>query len=151
NKPFVAMNCAALNENLLDDEMFGHEDGSYTGAKGQRKGRFEYAHGGTLFLEEVGGMPLSLHAKLVRGLGNGGGVRVGANAPATVDVRIIAATNRDLDAAVAEGKFRRDLFHRLKVATIRLPTLRERKDDIPQLGLHFLKELAKKYGKAVPK
>jgi len=151
NKPFVAMNCAALNENLLDDEMFGHEDGSFTGSKGLRKGRFEYADGGTLFLDEVGDMPLSLQAKLLRVLENGEVVRIGANAPIKVDVRIVAATNRDLESAVREGKFRMDLFHRLKVATIRLPTLRERKDDIPQLGAHFLKELAKKYGKPIPK
>jgi two-component system response regulator HydG len=150
-KPFVAMNCAALNENLLDDEMFGHEDGSFTGSKGQRKGRFEYAHGGTLFLDEIGDMPLSLQAKLLRVLENGEVVRIGANAPITVDVRVIAATNRDLDAAVKEGRFRLDLFHRLKVGTIRLPSLRERKEDIPQLGIHFLKELAKTYGKPVPR
>ena len=97
DKPFVAMNCAALNENLLDDEMFGHEDGAFTGAKGQRKGRFEYAHGGTLFLDEIGDMPLSLQAKLLRVLENGEVVRIGANDPIKVDVRIIAATNRDLE------------------------------------------------------
>ncbi|HVL15786.1 MAG TPA: sigma-54 dependent transcriptional regulator, partial [Gemmata sp.] len=102
-KPFVAMNCAALNENLLDDEMFGHEDGSFTGSKGQRKGRFEYAHGGTLFLDEIGDMPLALQAKLLRVLENGEVVRIGANAPIQVDVRVVAATNRDLDAAVREG------------------------------------------------
>jgi two-component system response regulator HydG len=148
-KPFVAMNCAALNENLLDDEMFGHEDGSFTGSKGQRKGRFEYANGGTLFLDEVGDMPLSLQAKLLRALDNGEIVRIGSNEPMKVDVRIIAATNRDLDAAVKDGKFRMDLFHRLKVGTVRLPPLRERKEDIPQLGAHFLKECAKKHGKSV--
>ncbi|HSQ55342.1 MAG TPA: sigma-54 dependent transcriptional regulator [Gemmata sp.] len=150
-KPFVAMNCAALNENLLDDEMFGHEDGAFTGSKGQRKGRFEYAHGGTLFLDEIGDMPLSLQAKLLRVLENGEVVRIGANAPIKVDVRVITATNRDLDALVKDGKFRLDLFHRLKVGTIRLPTLRDRKEDIPQLGVHFLKELAKVHGKPVPK
>ena len=119
-KPFVAMNCAALNENLLDDEMFGHEDGAYTGSKGQRKGRFEHAHGGTLFLDEIGDMPLSLQAKLLRVLENGEVVHRGERA-VTVDVRVIAATNRDLDAAVKEGRFRLDLYHRLKVGTIRLP------------------------------
>src|SRR5262245_61245034 len=147
NKPFVAMNCAALNENLLDDEMFGHEDGAYTGAKGQRKGRFEYAHGGTLFLDEVGDMPLSLQAKLLRVLENGEVVRIGANAPVTVDVRLIAATNKDLQKEVEAGRFRQDLYFRLYVGRIWLPTLRERKEDIPQLGAHFLKELAKKHGK----
>lgn len=150
-KPFVAMNCAALNENLLDDEMFGHEDGAFTGAKGQRKGRFEYAHGGTLFLDEIGDMPLSLQAKLLRVLENGEVVRIGANEPIKVDVRIIAATNRDLETAVKDGKFRLDLYHRLKVGVIRLPPLRERKEDIPQLGAHFLKEVAKRHGKQVPK
>jgi two-component system response regulator HydG len=150
-KPFVVMNCAALNENLLDDEMFGHEEGSYTGAKGARKGRFEHANGGTLFLDEVGDMPLALQAKLMRALENGEVVRIGANDPVKVDVRILAATNRDLDVAVKEGKFRLDLFHRLKVGTVRLPALRERKEDIPPLGAHFLKELARKHGKPVPK
>jgi len=148
-KPFVAMNCAALNENLLDDEMFGHEDGSFTGSKGQRKGRFEFAHGGTLFLDEIGDMPLPLQAKLLRVLDNGEIVRIGSNDAIKVDVRIIAATNRDLDAAVKDGKFRLDLFHRLKVGTVRLPPLRERKEDIPHLGAHFLKECAKKHGKSV--
>ncbi|MCE9562490.1 MAG: sigma-54 dependent transcriptional regulator [Planctomycetes bacterium] len=151
NKPFVAMNCAALNENLLDDEMFGHEDGSYTGAKGQRKGRFEYAHGGTLFLDEIGDMPLSLQAKLLRVLENGEIVRIGANTPVTVDVRVIAATNKDIQKEVEAGRFRQDLYYRLKVGTIRLPSLRERREDVPPLGSHFLKELAKKHGKPVPK
>ena len=150
-KPFVAMNCAALNENLLDDEMFGHEDGSYTGAKGQRKGRFEYAHGGTLFLDEIGDMPASLQAKLLRVLENGEVVRIGANAPVKVDVRVIAATNKDIQKEVEANRFRQDLYFRLKVGTIRLPTLRERREDIPQLGSHFIKELAKKHGKTVPK
>jgi two-component system response regulator HydG len=150
-KPFVAMNCAALNENLLDDEMFGHEDGAYTGAKGQRKGRFEYAHGGTLFLDEVGDMPLSLQAKLLRVLENGEVVRIGANAPIKVDVRVIAATNKDLQKEVEAGRFRQDLYFRLKVGTIRLPALRERREDIPPLVAHFLKELAKEYGKPVPR
>ncbi|MBA4063882.1 MAG: sigma-54-dependent Fis family transcriptional regulator [Isosphaera sp.] len=150
-KPFVAVNCAALNENLLDDEMFGHEDGSFTGAKGQRKGRFEYAHGGTLFLDEIGDMPPSLQAKLLRVLENGEVVRIGANAPVTVDVRVVAATNKDLQKEVEAGRFRQDLYFRLKVGTIRLPTLRERREDVPQLAAHFLRDLAKRYGKPVPK
>jgi two-component system response regulator HydG len=150
-KPFVAMNCAALNENLLDDEMFGHEDGAFTGAKGQRKGRFEYAHGGTLFLDEIGDMPPSLQAKLLRVLEDGEVVRIGANTPVKVDVRVIAATNRDLHKEVEAGRFRQDLYFRLKVGTIRLPALRERREDIPPLVAHFLKELAKEYGKPVPK
>ena len=150
-RPFVALNCAALNENLLDDEMFGHEEGAYTGSKGQRKGRFEYANGGTLFLDEIGDMPLSLQAKLLRVLENGEVVRIGANEPIKVDVRIVAATNKDIQKEVDSGRFRQDLFFRLKVGIIRLPTLRERREDIPQLGAHFLKELAKRHGKPVPK
>jgi two-component system response regulator HydG len=150
-KPFVAMNCAALNENLLDDEMFGHEDGAFTGAKGPRKGRFEYAHTGTLFLDEIGDMPLSLQAKLLRVLENGEVVRIGANTPIRVDVRIIAATNKDLQQEVEAGRFRRDLYFRLRVGIIRLPSLRERKEDIPLLGAHFLKELSKRHGKPVPR
>jgi two-component system response regulator HydG len=147
HKPFVALNCAALNENLLDDEMFGHVEGSFTGAKGERKGRFEYAHGGTLFLDEIGDMPLSLQAKLLRVLENGEVVRIGANAPVRVDVRVVAATNRDLDAMVKDGKFRLDLLHRLKVGVIRMPALRDRKDDLPLLVNHFLKDLTAKHGK----
>jgi two-component system, NtrC family, response regulator HydG len=149
NKPFVAMNCAALNENLLDDEMFGHEDGAFTGARGQRKGRFEHAHGGTLFLDEVGDMPLSLQAKLLRALENGEVVRIGANDPIRVDVRVIAATNKNLEAMVEENKFRRDLYHRLKVGVVRLPTLRERTEDLWPLTDHFLRDLGQKYGKKV--
>ena len=146
-KPFVAMNCAALNENLLDDDLFGHEEGAYTGAKGARKGRFESAHLGTLFLDEVGDMPLSLQAKLLRVLENGEVVRIGANDPVRVDVRLLAATNQNLEQMVEDGKFRRDLFHRLKVGVVRLPPLRERREDIPLLLNHFLKELTAKYGK----
>jgi two-component system response regulator HydG len=150
-KAFTAMNCAALNENLLDDEMFGHVDGAYTGSKGARKGRFEFADGGTLFLDEVGDMPLSLQAKLLRVLENGEVIRIGANDPVKVDVRIIAATNKDLQQEVEAGRFRKDLYFRLKVGTVTLPPLREHKEDIPQLVAHFLKELAKQYGKQVPK
>ncbi len=148
-KPFVAMNCAALNENLLDDEMFGHEPGAFTGGDKLRKGRFEHAHGGTLFLDEIGDMPLSLQAKLLRVLENGEVIRVGANDPIKVDVRVIAATNRDLEGMVADGKFRRDLYERLKVGVIRLPSLRERREDLAQLLHHFTEQLAKKYGKPV--
>ena len=150
-KSFVAMNCAALNENLLDDELFGHEDGSFTGAKGQRKGRFEHAHHGTLFLDEVGDMPLALQAKLLRVLENGEVLRIGANDSVKVDVRILAATNKDIAEEVKAGRFRQDLYFRLKVGTVKLPALRERKEDLPQLGAHFLKDLAKKHGKPVPR
>jgi two-component system response regulator HydG len=145
------MNCAALNENLLDDEMFGHEDGAYTGTKGARKGRFEHAHGGTLFLDEIGDMPLTLQAKLLRALENGEIVRIGANDPIKVDVRIIAATNKDLQKEVDAGRFRQDLFFRLKVGTVKLPALREHREDVPQLVAHFLKDFAKRYNKPVPK
>src|SRR5262249_10502086 len=106
NKPFVAMNCTALNENLLDDELFGHESGAFTGADRMRKGRFEYANGGTLFLDEVGDMPLPLQAKLLRVLDNGEVFRIGSNEPIKVNVRVLSATNRDLEAAVAKGEFR---------------------------------------------
>src|SRR6476659_8131977 len=133
NKPFVAMNCAALNENLLDDEMFGHEAGAFTGADKLRKGRFEYANGGTLFLDEVGDMPLSLEAKLLRVLENQEVYRIGSNEPIKVNVRLLSATHRDLEAAVAQGKFRQDLYFRLKVVTIKLPPLRERREDLPIL------------------
>ncbi len=151
NKAFVAMNCAALNENLLDDEMFGHVPGAFTDAKGERKGRFEHANGGSLFLDEIGDMPMNLQAKLLRTLENGEITRIGSNTPIKVDVRLIAATNKDLEAMVRENRFRLDLLHRLKVAVVRLPPLRERKDDLPLLIDHFLKELATKHGKPVPR
>jgi len=149
NKPYVALNCAALNENLLDDEMFGHEPGAFTGGDRLRKGRFEYAHGGTLFLDEIGDMPLSLQAKLLRVLENGEVVRIGANEPHKVDVRIIAATNRDLEQMVSEKQFRQDLYQRLKVGVVKLPALKERREDMPLLLNHFLHELAKKYSKSI--
>jgi two-component system response regulator HydG len=149
SKPFVAMNCTALNENLLDDELFGHEPGAFTGADRLRKGRFEHANGGTLFLDEVGDMPLTLQAKLLRVLENGDVYRVGSNDAIKVDVRLISATNRDPEALIAEGKFRRDLYYRLKVGTVLLPPLRERREDIPLLTAHFLKEFDRQHGKAV--
>jgi two-component system response regulator HydG len=148
-KPFVAMNCAALNENLLDDEMFGHEPGAYTGGDKRRIGRFEHAHGGTLFLDEIGDMPTTLQAKLLRVLENGEVVRIGANDPIKVDVRVIAATNKNLDEMVEKGEFRRDLYQRLKVGVIRLPSMAERREDVPLLVDHFTKDLAAKYGKAI--
>ena len=149
SKPFVALNCAALNDNLLDDEMFGHEPGAYTGGDKLRKGRFEYANGGTLFLDEIGDMPLSLQAKLLRVLENGEVVRIGANEPHKVDVRVLAATNKDLEKLAEEGKFRWDLYQRLKVGVIRLPALRERREDIPLLVNLFLKDLTTKYHKRI--
>ena len=149
NKPFVAMNCAALNENLLDDEMFGHEPGAYTGADKLRKGRFEYANGGTLFLDEIGDMPLTLQAKLLRVLENGEVSRIGSNDSIKVDVRLVAATNRTLETLIADGKFRQDLYFRLKVGTLRMPALRERRGDIPLLTMHFLKDFNQRHGKKV--
>jgi two-component system response regulator HydG len=149
NKPFVPMNCTALNENLLDDELFGHEAGAFTGADRLRKGRFEYANGGTLFLDEIGDMPLMLQAKLLRVLENKEVFRIGSNEPIKVNVRLVSATHRDLEAAVANGTFRQDLYFRLKVATVRLPPLRERREDIPLLASHFLKEFNAQHGKHV--
>lgn len=148
-KPFVPLNCTALNENLLEDELFGHEPGAFTGAERLRKGKFEFAHGGTLFLDEIGDMPLSLQAKLLRVLEDGQIVRVGGNEPIKVNVRVLSATHRDLDDAVAKKLFRQDLYYRLKVCTIKLPALRDRRDDIPLLAAHFLKEFAQKYEKPV--
>src|SRR6516225_5292377 len=145
-KPFVAMNCTALNENLLDDELFGHEPGSFTGADRVRKGRFEHANGGTLFLDEVGDMPPALQAKLLRVLENGEVFRIGSNEPIRVNVRLVSATNRDPEAAVAAGTFRQDLYYRLKVVTLRLPALRERREDIPLLAAHFIKEFNQRHG-----
>ncbi|MSR30341.1 MAG: sigma-54-dependent Fis family transcriptional regulator [Gemmataceae bacterium] len=149
NKPFVAMNCTALNENLLDDELFGHDAGAFTGGDKLRKGRFEYANGGTLFLDEVGDMPLPLQAKLLRVLENGEVVRIGSNEPIKVNVRVVSATHRDLESAVTAGTFRHDLYFRLNKLRIRIPPLRERKEDIPLLCASFLKEFNELHGKKV--
>lgn len=151
HKPFVAMNCAALNENLLDDEMFGHDPGAFTGAEKLRKGKFEYANGGTLFLDEVGDMPPALQAKLLRVLENGEVTRIGSNETIKVDVRLVAATNRDLEQMIKEGKFRQDLYYRLRVGMVRIPPLRERGQDVLLLTTDFLEEFARRYGKKVPK
>src|SRR5215210_5814019 len=151
NKPFVAMNCAALNENLLDDEMFGHEPGAFTGGDRLRKGRFEYANGGTLFLDEIGDMPPALQAKLLRVLENGEVSRIGSNETIKVDVRLVAATNRDLEQMIKDGKFRQDLYYRLRVGLLRIPPLRERGKDVVLLATQFLEEFARRYGKKVPK
>lgn len=148
-KNFVPMNCTAINENLLEDELFGHEPHSFTGADKMRKGRFEYANGGTLFLDEIGDMPLPLQAKLLRVLENQEVTRIGSNEPIKVNVRLISATHRDLEAAVAAGTFREDLYYRLKVVTIKLPPLRERRADIPLLVAHVIKESNQKHGKKV--
>ncbi|HPD14971.1 MAG TPA: sigma-54 dependent transcriptional regulator [Planctomycetota bacterium] len=148
-KRFVALNCAALSEGILESELFGHEKGSFTGAAAARQGRFEYADGGTLLLDEVGDMPASTQVKLLRVLEQNEIVRVGSNAPIHVDVRIVAATHRRLETLIKEGKFREDLYFRLKVVTLYIPPLRERPDDIPLLADHFLREIATAYKKSV--
>jgi two-component system response regulator HydG len=148
-KPFVPLNCAELSENVLESELFGHVKGAFTGADRDRIGRFQYANGGTLFLDEIGDMPIAIQIKLLRVLESGEVVRVGSNEPIKVNVRVISATNRDLTDAIAEGKFRQDLYHRLKVVSVKLPALRERRDDIPLLIDHFLKEFAASHGKTI--
>jgi len=149
NKPFVALNCAALSENILESELFGHVKGAFTDASTDRVGKFEYAHGGTLFLDEVGDMPLATQIKLLRVLESGEITRVGSNEPIKVNVRILSATNRNLEDAISAGSFRRDLYHRLKVVTIVLPPLAERTEDIPLLIEHFIKQLAKRHDKSI--
>jgi DNA-binding NtrC family response regulator len=146
---FVAINCAGLSETLLEDELFGHVKGAYTGAAGERAGRFEHASGGTLFLDEVGDMPLPMQAKLLRVLENGEVVRVGANEPVQVDVRIVSATNSDLQQKVADKEFREDLYFRIKGATVLIPPLRQRREDIPLLIEHFLEVSNSKHGTKV--
>ncbi|MES0874717.1 nitrogen regulation protein NR(I) [Sinimarinibacterium thermocellulolyticum] len=142
NKPFVAINTAAIPKDLLESEFFGHERGAFTGAAMQRKGRFEQADGGTLFLDEIGDMPADLQTRLLRVLSTGEFYRVGGVAPLKVDVRVIAATHQDLELLVRDGRFREDLYHRLNVIRIRIPSLRERREDIPQLARHFLARAA---------
>jgi two-component system response regulator HydG len=149
SRPFVALNCAALSENILESELFGHVKGAFTDASTDRVGKFEYAHGGTLFLDEVGDMPMATQIKLLRVLENGEITRVGSNDPIKVNVRILSATNRNLEDSIEAGTFRRDLYHRLKVVTVRLPTLLERSADIPILIDHFIKLLAKKHDKQI--
>jgi DNA-binding NtrC family response regulator len=139
DRPFVAVNCAALNENLLESELFGHERGAFTGADRQRRGRFELADGGTLFLDEIGDIPSSTQVRLLRVLQEHEFERVGGAEAITVDVRVIAATNKNLEDAIREGRFREDLFYRLNVVSIEIPPLRERRDDIPPTLDHFLR------------
>jgi two-component system nitrogen regulation response regulator GlnG len=149
-QPFLAINCAAIPEQLLESELFGHERGAFTGATHQRIGKFEQCHRGTVFLDEIGDMSPSTQTKLLRVLQSGTFERVGGNQTLEVDVRIIAATNRILEQAVASRQFREDLFYRLNVVQIRLPPLRERGDDIPILIDYFLKRHARDMGKSVP-
>ena len=143
-REFVAINCAAIPESLLESELFGHEKGAFTGATAQRQGRFEQCDGGTLFLDEIGEMPLHVQTKLLRVLQDGEFSRVGGNETIKTDVRIIAATNRNLEREVERGKFREDLFYRLNVVRIHLPPLRERPEDIRPLAQFFLQRLARK-------
>jgi two-component system nitrogen regulation response regulator GlnG len=147
--PFLAINCAAIPENLLESELFGHEKGAFTGADRQRIGKFEQCNGGTLFLDEVGDMPLATQAKILRLLQDQTFERVGGNETVHTDVRLIAATNRDLKAWSAEGKFRQDLYYRLSVFTIPLPALRERGDDLPMLVQHYLRRFSRELNKPV--
>jgi two-component system, NtrC family, response regulator HydG len=147
--PYIRVNCGALTESLLESELFGHVKGAFTGADKDRIGRFQYANGGTLFLDEIGDMPISIQVKLLRVLESGEIVRVGTNEPVKVNVRLISATNRDLGDAINEGKFRQDLYHRLKVVSVKLPPLRERREDIPLLIDHFLKEFTASHGKTI--
>jgi len=146
-RPFVAVNAGALSENLAESELFGHEKGAFTGAHSAKAGWFEAADGGTLFLDEIGDLPLLLQVKLLRVLQEGEVTRVGSRTPLPIDVRLIAATNVDLRAAIAAGHFRDDLFYRLKVGSISLPPLRERPGDIPALAEHFLDRYARKLGR----
>ncbi len=149
DRPFVAVNCAALNENLVESELFGHEKGAFTGADSQRQGRFEQADGGTLFIDEVAEIPAEVQVKLLRILQERTIERVGGNACIEVDVRLISATHQNLEAVVQEGRFREDLFYRLNVVTLELPPLRQRRQDIPVLVDFFLERYSAENGKAI--
>jgi DNA-binding NtrC family response regulator len=148
-RPFVPINCAAIPEHLLESELFGHEKGAFTGAVCRRIGRFERACGGTLFLDEIGDMPMTLQAKILRAIQEREVERVGGGKPVSIDVRIVAATNRDLAQAVREGRFREDLYYRLAVVTILLPPLRERRSDLDLLSMHFFAHFARDHGRPV--
>jgi two-component system nitrogen regulation response regulator GlnG len=145
-KPFIAINTAAIPKDLLESELFGHERGAFTGAQAQRRGRFEQAEGGTLFLDEIGDMPSELQTRLLRVLSDGHFYRVGGHSPIKANVRVIAATHQNLETRVKDGLFREDLFHRLNVIRIRLPSLRERREDVPLLARHFLSKSAQDLG-----
>jgi DNA-binding NtrC family response regulator len=146
NRSFVAVNCAAFSHELVQSELFGHEKGAFTGALARREGKFELADGGTLFLDEIGDMSLETQGKLLRVLQEKRFERVGGNQSLAADVRIIAATNQDLETMVSDGRFREDLYYRIKVVEMRLPPLRERPSDIPPLVIHFLKEACERFG-----
>ena len=146
NQPFVAINTAAIPKDLLESELFGHERGAFTGAQASRRGRFEQADGGTLFLDEIGDMPFDLQTRLLRVLSDGNFYRVGGHSAVKANVRVIAATHQDLEQRVKEGAFREDLFHRLNVIRLRLPALRERREDVPMLARYFLQRSAQQLG-----
>ena len=146
-RPFVAVNCAAISKELVESELFGHEKGAFTGADARRIGRFESADGGTIFLDEIGDMPGDTQAKVLRVLQERSFERVGGRSPIAVDVRVVAATHRDLEHEVAEGTFRQDLYYRLKVVQLELPPLRDRLEDVPALADRFLDQIAKRLGR----
>ena len=146
--PFIAVNCAAIPSELIESELFGHEKGAFTSANKQRQGKFEQADGGTLFLDEIGDMSLSAQAKVLRALQEHKVSRVGGDKDIRVDVRVLAATNKDLKKEIEEGKFREDLYHRLSVILIQVPALKDRKEDIPLLVEKFLEDISKEYGTA---
>ncbi len=146
NGPFITLNCAAVPAELIESELFGHEKGSFTGAASRHTGKFEQAHGGTLFLDEIGDMPLAMQAKLLRVLEEGEVERIGGDKPVKVDVRVVAATHRNLEELVRESKFRQDLFHRIYVFPVMLPSLRDRLDDIPALVDHFARQVTSQNG-----
>lgn len=148
--PFIEVNCAAIPSELIESQLFGHEKGSFTSAIKQRKGDFELAHGGTLFLDEIGDMSLSAQAKVLRALQENKITRVGGEKEIPVDVRIIAATNKNLKEEIAQGKFREDLYHRLSVIVLEVPALRDRKEDIPALVGHFMQQSSESQGKMPP-
>ncbi len=149
NAPFIALNCASLSENLIESELFGHEKGAFTGAYQMKHGLVEVADKGTLFLDEIGEMPIALQAKLLRFLDSGEFRRVGGNKTLSVDVRVIAATNKDLSGTIKAGTFREDLYYRLNVINIAIPPLRERKEDVAEMARYFLKKYAKKMSKSI--
>ncbi len=149
DRPFVAVNCAAIPSQLMESELFGHVRGAFTGAVRDRPGRFESADGGTLFLDEVGDLPLELQAKLLRAIQQQAFERVGENRTRQVDVRVLAATNKDLGRAVSQGSFREDLYYRLRVIPVQVPPLRERREDIPLLLQHFLEQIGRRHGRSL--
>ena len=149
NAPFIEVNCAAIPSELIESELFGHEKGAFTSAVKQRKGKFEQAQGGTLFLDEIGDMSASAQAKVLRALQENRISRVGGEKEIEVDVRVVAATNKDLRAEIAEGNFREDLYHRLAVIPVHVPALNDRRDDVPLLVTHFLNFICEQHGKVL--